>query len=518
MTAIHNTREERLNRTQDHATAAVNVAPDDGWMATLSKISPILGGVGTFGSFINSVISARGDAEAQKALIAALQTIQADLESIKNDLNAILETLKDIEIEIRGLELDDKLTSIETWGEEMGALKPDDEQGRKNLATAMMSASHGATNLLGCMIGLHNALVGISIGKPLITLLDAQGFLQIRARLIQGLQLLAFACAFNQAEEYDYGVFLHSWAANFQQELQNYLAAGKDRVPEIQPDPGREGETIAKRGDTVAVLCYAQPSLPNVALSVVGKAQTMLLYTGTLGYTAARAPQWPALYSFMEPTAPPKGFVDVINDEVSTDPNSPLAKKCDPETYPNQYLKLLLNPLLNAVTQGLFTAKAMLVCGARFDPNQTFLGAVNGQLAWVEAAEDKNTYTCSIHDGDNTTAPLLTYDATKGSVTAQPFDKLTSLTPAVWTVTWVAKNAVTISAVQSESSPSSQTVYLSLDPGKNWIVTPSKTTLNVTAAPANGAFYRSPLQMPLTPASIQSTVTSTERTVLFHQL
>lgn len=512
MTVTPNAREELLNQTTNYATVGANVAADDGWIATLSKISPILGGVGTFGSFINAVVAAQRDAAFQEQLISALQTIQADLEGIKNELNAILQTLKDIETDIAGLGLNDKLTAIQTWGEEMAALKPGDQKSRDHLATAMMTASQGATNLLGCMNGLHNALIGVGIGKPLMTLLDAEGVLQIRARLVQGLHLLAFGCAFNRAEEYDYGVFLHQWAANFELEVQKYLAAGKDTEPEIQPDPGNEGSQVARRGDTVVVLCHSQPSLPNVALSVAGKAQTMMVYTGTLGYTAR--PGWPALYSFTDPTTPPKGFADVISDEVSTDPNSPLAQRCHPETNPNQYLKFTLNPLLGGALQNVFSAKATLVCGARFNPNQTFLGAVNGQLAWV-AATDQTTYQCSIHDGDNPTAPLLTYDPKNSSVTAQPFDKLQSLTPALWTVTWVAKNAVTISAMQPESSPPA---YLSLDPGDNWTISATPTTLKVTAAAANGGFLRNPFQMPPTPAVIQSSETTTEKTVLFHQL
>lgn len=99
--------------------AIVNAA-DDSWISTISKISPVLSGVGTFGSFINSVIAARQTAEFQKELISALQTIESDLEGIKQDLDAIHQELKNIETEIAGLGLNDKLTSIETWGLEDG--------------------------------------------------------------------------------------------------------------------------------------------------------------------------------------------------------------------------------------------------------------------------------------------------------------------------------------------------------------------------------------------------------------
>src|SRR4029079_13166119 len=91
MTVTPNAHEELLNQTTNYATVGANVAADDGWIATLSKISPILGGVGTFGSFINAVVAAQRDAAFQEQLISALQTIQADLEGIKNELNAILQ-------------------------------------------------------------------------------------------------------------------------------------------------------------------------------------------------------------------------------------------------------------------------------------------------------------------------------------------------------------------------------------------------------------------------------------------
>jgi len=63
------TSREDIKRFRLEATAKVNVtvsAGDDGWISTISKISPILSGVGTFGSFINSVVAARQTAEFQK--------------------------------------------------------------------------------------------------------------------------------------------------------------------------------------------------------------------------------------------------------------------------------------------------------------------------------------------------------------------------------------------------------------------------------------------------------------------
>ena len=145
-------------RRESAARIATVGTGDDDWISTLAKISPIVSGVGAFGSFINSVIAARQTAGFQAELISALQTIEADLEGIKADLDAILAELKNIETQIAGLGLNDKLTAIENWGAELAALDPTDTAGAAHLATAMLDASQGATNLLGCMIGLHDAL------------------------------------------------------------------------------------------------------------------------------------------------------------------------------------------------------------------------------------------------------------------------------------------------------------------------------------------------------------------------
>jgi hypothetical protein len=485
--------------------AIVNAA-DDSWISTISKISPVLSGVGTFGSFINSVIAARQTAEFQKELISALQTIESDLEGIKQDLDAIYQELKNIETEIAGLGLNDKLTSIETWGLEMAALDPNDKAGAANLATAMMDASQGATNLLGCMIGLHNALVGQNIGKSLISLLDANGFMQIRARLVQGLHLLAFGCAFNTAEQYDYSVFLLQWAGNFEEEAALFFAANKDYIPNANIFHG----TLSS-GDTIALYQVAQSSLPNVALAVEGNGQTLFGYTGTLGCVMDDEPH--PFLGFPAIQFPAQAYFDLINNQSTTDPNSPLARQCDPLDGPDQWLFAYLH-VLEGMIQDNFAKRGKLLCGARFDPNQTFLGAVNGQLAWV-GATDQTTYLCSIHDGNSTAALLLAYDATKGTVSAVPFSQLQRLTPVLWVVAWVSKDVVTISASQAATAPPA---FLALDASGNWTISSSPANLNVTAAKPTIGPIINPFKMPATTATVGSAAVARTRTALFHQL
>jgi hypothetical protein len=477
-------------------------AADDGWIASLTKIAPLMSGVGALGSFVNGVIAARQTAEFQKQLISALQTIESQLDAIKNDLDAIYQELKDIETQIAGLGLNDKLTAIETWGSEMAALRPDDKAGAANLATAMLDARQGAANLLGCMLGLHNALVGQSIGKPLIQLLDAQGFLQIRARLLQGLHLLAFATAFNTKEQYDYGVFLRQWAANFQLQATVYLAANKDAIPLSGDLPD---EQIAA-GDGIVIYEKAQIFLPNVALIVDGAGQEIVLYSDTLSYTGDGEDAQMGFPSVVKDHG--IAFVDVVTNQFTTDRTSPQAKECIPWVNPDRWLWVGLSSIAAYVER----QKVKMVCGARFNAAQTFLGAVNGQMAWVSAT-DRTTYLCSIHDGDNPGGALLTFDATKGVVSTQSFADLPSLTPALWAVNWVSKGVVTIVASQPASVPPA---YLSLDGSGGWTIAASPVSLNVAAASARIGPITNPFAMPPTPATL--TTGAATRTVLFHQL
>jgi hypothetical protein len=505
------TSREESKRMRLEASARVTLrAGDDGWIAAVSKISPILSGVGTFGSFINSVIAARQTAEFQRQLISALQTVEADLEGIKSDLDAIYDELKKIQTQIAGLGLNDKLTAIETWGMELAALDPTDKMGAANLATAMMDASQGSTNLLGCMVGLHNALVGQSIGTPFVNLLDAPGFLQVRARLVQGLHLLAFACAFNTAERYDYSVFLLQWAANFAQATQAYIAANKDYIPQANPYP-EFGYGNLNSGDTIVIYQYAQSLLPNVALAADGKGVTLLGYTGTLGWCQEESMK-PELSFPATATAPFfQAFFDMVNNEVSNDPFSPLGQRCDPFDYPDQYMSVFTYHLAGERVDE-FPKKAKLVCGARFDPNQTFLGAVNGQLSWV-GAKDQSTYLCSIHDGDNPGAPLVVFDATKVAVSTQPFSKLQTLAPALWAIAWVSKDVVTVCAQQATAAGPA---YLALDASANWTISATPVNLSVSAAAPKIGAITNPFQMPPTAAAIG--MASKTRTVLFHQM
>jgi hypothetical protein len=482
--------------------ASLGDLPD--WISTVAKVSPILSGVAAFGGFISGVIAARQSAAFQQELMDALQAIQSDLAGIESELDQIYAELKNIETDIEGLGLNDKLTAIETWGQEMGALEPGDTTGAKNLATAMMDASQGATNLLGCMNGLHNAMVGEDIGTPLIHLVDAPSFLRLRARLAQGLQLLAFGCAFNTQETYDYGVFLLNWSANFDQQNRVYFSSGKDYVP--LPDLF---EVQLLGGDTVAVFQYAQTSLDNVALVVQGDHAEIPVYCGRLGWSIPSGYNSPML-GF--PSGPHTAYLDLANDESTTDPNSPLSHNCNPFADLNRWLWASLQ-VLSGLIMNVLAAKGKLVCAARVTPGQTFLGAVNGQLAWIAAA-GQTTYTCGIHDGGSVSDSLLAYDASARTVSSIPFTGLASLAPALWVVSWVSQGVVSISP---QGVPSSSPAYLTVDSSGNWAISSTASNLEVAAFSATSGSMGNPYLMAPTPATIRPSSGPT-KTALFQQL
>lgn len=472
----------------------LNVGDDD-WIGTLSKLSPILSGVSAFGGLINSVISARQTAAFQAQLISTLQGIETTLEAIKSDLDAIYQELKNIEQDIEGLGLNDKLTAIEAWGSEMAALEPMDTQGAKNLATAMMDAAGGATNLIGCMTGLHNAMVGESIGTPLIKLIDPPSFLRLRARLVQGMHLLAFGTAFNTAELYDYSVFVMQWSVNFQQQLEIYLGTGKDTVGGFLP--------ALCGSDGVVMLKTARSILPNVSLIFEGTGETMVLHTDDLNYLS---------YGSQDIMAFPQGgdcYIDFLNNQFG-------AHYADTWGPPDETRWAYMDTLhLRGTVDTVVGARGSLVCGARYNPTQLFLGSVNGQMPWLEVTGDRSSYMSSIHDGADTTAGLLGYDVKDGTVGTTAYSELQSLSPTLWLTSWVLPGFISIA---SHSSTDSNPIYLTIDAGGKWAIAPQMTSLAVkaTAVPAKKPTLN-PFEMTPSPVTLTGPTGGT-RTALFHQL
>ena len=93
---------------------------EDDWIAKCAKVQPLLSGVMSVAGFITSTIKAQEDAKFQRELITSLQNIERELASIRVQLDKIYDVLKDIEKAIQGLALNEKLTSLETWGGAIG--------------------------------------------------------------------------------------------------------------------------------------------------------------------------------------------------------------------------------------------------------------------------------------------------------------------------------------------------------------------------------------------------------------
>ena len=89
----------------------------DDWIQKCAKIQPLFSGVMSVASFITSTIKAQEDAKFQRELITSLQNIEKELASIRAQLDKIYDVLKDIEKAVAGLAINEKLTSLETWGD-----------------------------------------------------------------------------------------------------------------------------------------------------------------------------------------------------------------------------------------------------------------------------------------------------------------------------------------------------------------------------------------------------------------
>ena len=481
---------------------------DTGWLSIFGKVAPILGGIGAIGSFINSVIAAQQTAAFQEKLIDALQAIEQTLEGIKNDLDAIYQELKNIEQDIEGLGLNDKMTAIDTWSMEMAALDPTDTHGAQKLATAMLKASQGETNLLGCMIGIHNAMVGEYIGTPLITLMDAPSFIRLRARLVRGLHLLAFATAFNTEEKYEYGVFLLQWAKNFSQQTELYFAANKD-VMLFTTNHSDNDPADVSSCDCIALYKYAQPQLSNVSVVMIRpEFDPLPFYSGSLFCVIRNTgesflsvhPDWD--YNNV--------FFDLDNSEFTFDDKSQLAQDCINAQGSSRFWILGTAPFSTSYVDQM--RPCTLMCTARLDYTQTFLGAVAGQMHWLEATGERSSLVSSIYDGTTTDSAIVTYDEDAKAASVKAFDALGSMSEALWTTAWDA-GAVTIVLSANTGDP----IYLGIDAAGNWQVSAEQQAFGVVEfpAPIPGPMIN-PLDMPPTPVTLKSSMGG-QKSVLFRQ-
>jgi hypothetical protein len=484
---------------------------DTGWLAIFGKVAPILGGIGAVGSLINSIISAQQTAAFQEQLISSLQAMEQTLEGIKNDLDAIYQELKNIEQDIVGLGLNDKVTAIDTWSMELAALVPTDKHGAQKLATSMMKASQGASSLLGCMIGIHNAMVGEGIGTPLITLMDGPSFVRLRARLVRGLQLLAFGTAFNTAETYEYGVFLLQWSINFRQQTDMYFAAGKDNMAinlgHFDQDPPEDMSVC----DCIGLYQYAQPQLPNIATAVIRPGYgPIVLSSGTLFSEIFKGYGWFVLGYDPNEANDVIYFIDLASNQFTTDMNSPLANECESQSDPSRY-NIFYSSVITIVSNS--TPQYTLVCGARYKEDQTFLGAAAGQMHWLEATGDRSSLVSSIYDGDTTDAELVTYNKDLKEATTTLFAGLSTLSNALWTTSWEAGNAITIVLSANAGDP----IYLGIDADGNWRVSSEQQAFGVMGSPDPvPGTMQNPLQMPPTSVTLKSSMGG-QKSVLFRQ-
>lgn len=480
------------------------------WLKTVAKVTPVLQGVGAVAALVMGIVKAQQEATFQAELLGTLKSIQTELTAIKEQLNKIYDQLKKIEQAIRGLELNEKLTAISSWTEMSLALDPKDTAGTARLAAAMLNPQPGASNLPSCMTGLHDALMGNNIGTPLMEMVGPVGFLRIRTRLMQGLHLLAFACACNREMKLDFGVYLLNWARNLAAQNRKYFEIFKDSIP--KPDLG--GLSL-KTSDHVVVYDLTCPLQEGVELVFQGRQKRLPVFSGTLVSGLLEGEKETQLV-FADAPEDRFGFVDLEGDRSTIDYQEPWTKDCDPFRNPKRWCLTRVGGVVSGISPETVAERATLAAAARFHPAQTFLGAVDGQRAWLEATGERSTYTCCIRDGAAKTSPLLRWSDDGKSVSSVSMDALTSLLPTLWTVSQISKDVIRI----MRSSPAEPAAYLTLEGGA-WAVTQNQqnSSLRITVPDDEiRPMPLNPLTLPPVSARISRDGATGSKTVLFHRM
>ena len=450
-------------------------------------------------TFIKGIFDSDTGPTFQTLLLEELQKIESELIAIKQDLDKIYEELKKIDKSIQGLDLNPKLTAIQSWGEALAALDPNDARGRVNLANEMWTGKFGSPSLPNSMDGIYNATIGVQIGgDALVDLLSIEGTLRIRARLLQGMHLLAFVCAFNDKEKLNFGVFLWQWSGKFRT-LTQLMLKQKNKV-HITESMAWAGLPLLVT-DTITLYDALQSELDGVGVYVkTDKEDNLLLGSGKLtmgkpaagSYDPVREPMEKHVFLAKQPMVPQDkrgllgscAFVNLKTGEMSLDPNSKIANEFTPDPPFDRFLRVTLSLGPYGEPANTFSKRGKLSAAARTIPSQTFLGAAGGQLAWVE---DGKPYIGCLFDGRTTAGDLILFDPQTSKLTSASVDGLDEsfdITNALWRVTWAGvKNRVEISPyrtdiaqIRSRADTKQEPLALTVNADGDWTLSPKGTS------------------------------------------
>jgi hypothetical protein len=458
-------------------------------VSTITKVVPYFQGTAAIATIASGIFSifqgVKSEQEKEKfhkQMLGYLQGFQQDFEKLSKQLDQIMEQLRNIEKDIKGLELNPALNAIQTWGEDLAALDPHDKVGLKKLAADMMDTKDPNISLEGYMNLIHNNIVGNIAGRPALEVFGIEIFLLLRARLFQGLHLLTFACAYDEVQKFDCDIFVAGWCKKFDQEIR--VAVKYDHLISsdfIVQAPGR----FSGVKDSVFVLQVLQPSIPDVTLLVTRDDIVLPLHSGTLGFSMPQGFSRNVLgFQGIEVVG-----IDWKEKKVLT-PEDPEFRNCDPIWGEQNRWEMVTLYAFSAlsVNPGCFWFQSS---HRQPENDAIFLGSFPGQISTVS---DSNDLVTSIHAGPNSDAPLLILrgdytDPDDREITTVDFETLNRISSALWRITYVDQQRIRIAfflwnvdhdreeytpASNTESSLTSESdpiLYATIDTTGEWTIT-----------------------------------------------
>lgn len=193
----------------------------------IDKVAPavsVLSGCMSIAGTIYSMVEGGSPSEEdQTKLLSAIGQVNQNLEKIEGELDDINKVLTDIDEQLKSAEEIKILTviaNISTWSEDVCTLTP--EADKTSYAKQILDASD-SSSIVSTMNRLHVVLTQhiFSDNPELAGRITVPAYLYVRARLVQGLHLLGWACAYDT--DHDYGVFLKDWSQNFYDQMKMLL-------------------------------------------------------------------------------------------------------------------------------------------------------------------------------------------------------------------------------------------------------------------------------------------------------
>lgn len=501
-------------------------------MSAFNKVQPAISavsGCATVAGAVFSIIGSQQTAEFEqqlldyeKQLVGQLTQVNQHLASIEDELLDIKIELADILNESKDIELMKDITNLETWLDVMNSVIPgvSDKESYKRDALEILDAG-SARSVVWSMNNIHNFLVHRVFARKseLHGQITVSAFLYVRAKLVQGLYLLGFACAYARR---DYGYFLKEWSQKFYQQMKMLL--------DYSEQASTWNQTVASYKTNWDYGLPLSAGSPLMALDTIVLAPLLdpdppvdlKIKDATGGYTLVfksmdeSEKQWwhrnklsladgQCRLGFPDPAFEKARSLDEAQGEWQQELGEYLYGKAGSgynlvHGYSQATLLLHFNNMfpidseekvraaeksgsvsalfldVNGLVQrevwlqrppgqeSLDTEALVLSFAHRRDESIVYLGSSDGQPHWIEKGMEKADYFY-LYDGKEKDK-LLTFDLEKMTVTPKALSELTSLTSALWRVHSMNEAPL----ITIEPSGPADGHRLLLDKDQNWIL------------------------------------------------